>query len=137
MTKGGDSGFRWFALRASADPFFLGRALAEYQAMHGIRERKLAELLKCSVDALARLALCRHPDDQEARFREDVKRISEFTSCSAAQLAQLLREVAAVASLRGEEKTSYSQGVLLVARDRRKRGNLQRKKRADKGERNE
>ena len=122
MAGSGDPGLRWFARRASTDAFFLGRALAEYQAMHGIDDQKLAEMLQCTIETLARLALCRCPDDQGARFREDVRRIAAFTSCNAAGLAQLLREVAAVASLRKEGSEASSQDLLMAARDRRSSG---------------
>ncbi len=119
MAGSGEPGLRWFARRASADAFFLGRALAEYQAMHGIDDRKLAEMLRCTIEALARLALCRRPDDQAAKFREEVQRIATFASCNAERLVQLLREVAAVASFREEGSEASSQGLLMAARDRR------------------
>ena len=96
--------------------------MAEYQAMHGIDVRKLAEMLQCTIEALARLALCRCPDDQWARFREEVQRIAAFTSCNAERLGQLLREVAAVASLREEGSEASSKGFLMAARDRRSGG---------------
>jgi chromosome condensin MukBEF MukE localization factor len=118
----GDPGLRWFARRASADAFFLGSALAEYQAMHGIDDRKLAETLRCTIEALARLGVCRRPDDQAAKFREEVQRIATFVSCNAERLVRLLREVAAVASLREGGSEASSQGLLMAARDRRSSG---------------
>ncbi|MDQ3775289.1 MAG: hypothetical protein M3461_13530 [Pseudomonadota bacterium] len=132
MAGSSDPGLRWFARRASADAFFLGRALAEYQAMHGLDDGTLAEMLQCTLEALARLALCRRPDDQAAKFREEVQRIATFTSCNAERLVELLREVAAVASLREEGSDASSQGLLMAARDRRSSGEPLEKTAADK-----
>lgn len=132
MVGSSDLGLGWFARRASADAFFLGRALAEYQAMHGIDDQKLAEMLRCTVETLARLALCRRPDDQAVKFREEVQRIAAFASCNAERLAQLLREVAAVASLRKEGSDASSQDLLMAARDRRSSGEPPKRMAADK-----
>lgn len=132
MVGSGDPGLRWFVSRASADAFFLGSALAEYRAMHGIDDRRLAEMLQCTVEALARLALCRRPDDQVAKFREEVQCIATFASCSVERLVQLLREVAAVASLRKEGSDASSQGLLMAARDRKDSGEPLKRMSADK-----
>jgi hypothetical protein len=134
MAGRGDPGFRWLVRRANKDPFFLGWALAEYQAMNGIDDQRLAKLLQCTPKALARLALCRRPDDQSVRFQEDVQRIAVFASCSAERLARLLREVAAVASLRKVSSETALEGVLMAARDRRSRSRPQRKTPAGKRE---
>jgi len=122
MAESGDRGLGWLARRASTDAFFLGNAFAEYQAMHGIDDRTLAKMLGCTIQAVARLALCRRPDDQAAKFREEVQRIATFASCNAERLVQLLREVAAVGSLREEGREASSQGLLMAARDRRRLG---------------
>jgi len=132
MAGSGDPGLRWFARRACTDVFFLGKAFAEYQAMHGIDDRKLAKMLQCTIEAVARLALCRRPDDQAAKFRQEAQRIATFASCNAEQLVQLLREVAAVASLREEGSEASSQGLLMAARDRRSSGKPPERAPADK-----
>lgn len=118
MVESGNPGLRCFARRASTDAFFLGRALAEFQVLHRIDDPKLAELLQCTIEALNRLALCRRPNDQTPEFREEVQRIAMFATCNAERLVQLLREVAAVASLREERNEASSQGLLMAARDR-------------------
>jgi hypothetical protein len=118
MTKADDSNLQWLVQRASSDAFFLGSALAEYQAAHGIAARKLAKILQCTPKGVARLALCRWPRDHEARFREDLEHIAKFAGCDAERLVQVLREVDAIASLRGEGNEG-SQGLLMAARDRR------------------
>lgn len=132
MGESGDPGLWWLGRRASSDAFFMGSALAEYQAIHSIDDRRLANILRCSTQALARLALCRRPDDQATRFREEVQRIATFASCNADRLAQLLREVAVVASFREGPGECASQGLLMAARDRRSGGKPPEGKPADK-----
>lgn len=132
MAESGDPGLRWLARRASTDAFFLGKAFAEYEAMHGIDDRKLAKMLQCTIETVARLALCRRPDDQAAKFRQEAQRIATFASCNAERLVQLLREVAAVASLREEGSEASSQGLLMAARDRRSSGKPPERAPADK-----
>ena len=51
--------------RARQDAFFVGRALAIYQKLHGMDDQHMAQWLECSEDDLARLALCRLPDDKK------------------------------------------------------------------------
>jgi hypothetical protein len=121
-----EQGLRWLADRASRDSFFLGEVLAEYEAIEGIDDHQLAIELQCSPEVLARLALCRRPDDQEGKFREDIHRIAAYASCNADALARLLREVAAVKSLR-EEVVESSRRLMMAARDRKKKGGLLRK----------
>lgn len=120
MARGGDRGFERMVHRASDDVFFLGRVLSEYRALHGIDDKKLGQRLQCTHKALARLALCRRPDDREARFQEDVKRIAAFAPCNADRLVQLLREVAALGSLRKQKGKAPLAGLLMAARDRRR-----------------
>jgi len=122
MVGNGDPAIQWLVSRARGDAFFLGQTLAEYQAMHGMDDRELGGMLQCAPEALGRLALCRRPDDQTAEFREDVLRIAALASCSAERLVQLLREVAAVASLRQGRGETSAHGMLMAARDRRSRG---------------
>ena len=127
--------------RTSTDTFFMGSALAEYRAMHGMSDRKLAETLGCTMGTLPRLALCRRPDDQAVRFREDVRRVATFVPCNAERLIELLREVAAVTALRQENGNASRRGVLMAARDRRRDATsadrTRRKKKASRQERRE
>jgi hypothetical protein len=132
VTESDDPGLRELARRASTDPFFLGKAFADYQAMQGIDDRKLAKILQCTVEAVARLALCRRPDDEAAKFRHEVQRIATFASCNAERLVQLLREVAAVASLREAGSEPCSRGLLVAARDWRSSGKLSERGTAEK-----
>ncbi len=102
--------------RSRKDPFFLGWALAQYQAAHGLDDQQLTEWLECSSTALDRLALCRLPDDGKRQFREEVQRIAEFARCDADRLVSLLREVAAFSTLRG---VAGDVALLIAARDRK------------------
>ena len=105
--------------RARSDPFFLGRALAEYQQSNGVDDDALAELLDCKTEALARLALCRMPRSDAPSFQQDVRQISEYASCSPDQLAQILRRTVALLSLQRTPTADANQNMLLAARDRK------------------
>jgi hypothetical protein len=48
---------------ASAEPFFLGHALADYALAHGLGDLGLARRLGCAVEVLPMLLLCRMPRD--------------------------------------------------------------------------
>ncbi|MFY9822777.1 MAG: hypothetical protein WAM82_15450 [Thermoanaerobaculia bacterium] len=69
--------------------------------------------------SLDRLALCRLPDDKKPRFQEDVRKIATFVSCDADRLVILLREIAALHSLRDASEAS-PESFLMAARDRKK-----------------
>src|SRR2546427_4088140 len=103
MAARGDVGFRWLVRQASTDAFFMASAFAEYKAMHGISNLDLSQILRCSAKSLSRIALCRRPDDQANEFQREVQRIAMFATCDPDQLIRLLREVAAIASLRKHE----------------------------------
>lgn len=102
--------------RARRDPFFLGQALETYQATHGLSDDELAALLECGTKSLARLALCRRPDDERPSFREDVGKIAAFAECNPQRLVLLLRELAAMRAL---TEAKVEGGLLMAARDRR------------------
>lgn len=104
--------------RARHDPFFLGRALEEYQQSNGIDDVALADFLGCKTEALDRLALCRMPRPEAASFQQDVRRIAEFASCSPDQLVQVLRQASALSSLQRAPADSR-RNTLLAARDRK------------------
>jgi hypothetical protein len=84
-----------------------------------MKDGPLAGVLECTPEALQRVALCRWPDDQGARFQEHVRQIASFASCNADRLVQILREVGALVSLGQGESGQATSGLLLAARDRR------------------
>lgn len=104
--------------RTETDSFFVSRALAKYRAMRSANEADLRQFLRCTAEDLERLALCRFPDDRDARFRDQVGQIAVYTNCDVDRLLELFREVAAFDSLQDSHQSDTS-GLLLAARDRR------------------
>src|SRR5206468_3032194 len=84
---------RWLARRVSADPSFLGFALATYQRRHRLNEAGIALFLGCERGALVRLALCRRPDITGGRFVEDVQRIAAYAHCNTDRLMYILQDI--------------------------------------------
>jgi hypothetical protein len=107
--------------RARQDSFFVGRALAVYQRLHEMDDQQLAHWLKCSGPDLARLSLCRLPDDKKNEFRQEVRKIAAFAACDPDRLVEVLRGASAWEALQegGEELVA---GFLLAARDRKPEG---------------
>ena len=118
MKNSENPGWQRLVSRASADPFFLGSALASYAATRGLRRDELAEWLECPPGNVDRLALCRLPDREE-RLAHDVEQIAEFVGCNANRLIAALREVAALGALRRKGEAAAS-SFLMAARDRKK-----------------
>ena len=102
--------------RARDDDFFLGWALAHFQVDNRMEDEKLAEWLGCTREQLWKLSLCRLPSDQSDDFAVNVQQIATFGGCRPDRLVQLLREVAALSSLR--EGAKLADGALMAARDR-------------------
>ena len=107
--------------RARQDAFFVGRALAIYQKLHGLDDQHMAQWLECSEDDLARLALCRLPDDKKDGFQQDVRKIAAFAACNPDRLVQVLRGAASWDALQ-EDGQELSDGFLLAARDHKPDG---------------
>jgi hypothetical protein len=107
--------------RARQDAFFVGRALAIYQKLHGMDDQQLAQWLECSKDDFTRLALCRLPDDKKDDYQQNVRKIAAFAPCNPDRLVQLLREVASWEALQ-KDSHELANGFLLAARDRKPDG---------------
>src|SRR5258707_631676 len=88
--------------RTQKDSFFVSHALATYKSMLVADDAGLMKLLSCTPEGLDRLALCRFPDDRDTHFTDHVRQIAAFAPCDAEGLLKLLREVAALRSLRGD-----------------------------------
>jgi hypothetical protein len=101
------------ARRARDQEGFLAGALAAYQEANGMDDAALAAFLGCAPEALPRLALCRRPAPDPARFRAGIQEIAAYTGAAIGPLARLLREVAANEALQGARDT----GMMLAARD--------------------
>jgi hypothetical protein len=107
--------------RTRQDPFFVGRALAVYQRLHGMDDQQMAQWLECSEDDLARLALCRLPDDKKDGFQRDVRKIAAFAVCNPDRLVRVLRGAASWDALQ-EGDQELTDGFLLAARDHKPAG---------------
>jgi hypothetical protein len=85
---------RRMAEHASADPFFLGWALAAYQRRHGLDDAALARQLGANDSAVVvALRLCRRPGNEPGRTEaEDVATIAERFGIDPAALAGVVRE---------------------------------------------
>ncbi|HXG36823.1 MAG TPA: hypothetical protein VNL15_07625 [Dehalococcoidia bacterium] len=123
--------------RAAADPFFLGSALEAYRSLNGLDDTALADYLGCSTGDTIRLAFCRRPVTDAMTFRREVEQIAAYASVRADRLAQLLREVDSLETLRKSATTRP--GFLMAARDRveegpTKDGGKKRRSRNDKGQ---
>jgi hypothetical protein len=101
------------AARAESRPFFVASALAAYRDLAGVDNAGLAAHLGCTPAALARLALCGRPMEDDPMFTDRVRRIADHIGCDPVRLDSLLRAATAADKMR----TSAS-GTLLAARDR-------------------
>ncbi len=117
MNKEPNKGLQLAAEKASHDPFFLGHLLsfvAEGVARSG---STLSQRIGCNPGQITRLALCRCPREDGIGFRQDIEKIAAYVGCDAMELAQVVREGAALKALAGGgigQKTN----TLLAARDR-------------------
>jgi hypothetical protein len=113
-----DSAWQRLVAKVERDPLFLGSALFFYRDTHGLAEEDLAARLECSSSALRRLTLCRLPESQLPRFRDDIRHIAAFASCNPDRLIELVREVLGLWALKGEAAED-DRSLLLAARDRK------------------
>lgn len=107
------------ARRAAEHPYFLGFALAAYQARHRLDDAQAAERLGCPAAALPRLRLCRRPIAAEPDFAARVRRIAAYVPCDADALLALLRETSVLAALGGALPADVPASLFTAARDRR------------------
>jgi hypothetical protein len=105
------------AARAAGDPFFLGFTLAEYARAEGLADDRLAAHLRCPVESLTMLRLCRAPRPDPDGFRADVERVAERFGADPAKLAAVVRQVEAVIRLRDAGSVAAEAGFFLAARD--------------------
>ncbi|MCI0695707.1 hypothetical protein L0337_27355 [candidate division KSB1 bacterium] len=112
------------AQKAATRETYIAYYLAQYQQQEALTEKELQNFVGCTGEAYSRLALCRVPDLQANDFRQRIERITSFTSASALNLAQVIRQVAAVQLLqKAPESTRLGRSanaMLLAARDREK-----------------
>src|ERR1700732_5234178 len=112
------------AERASKDPFFMGHELRAYKEIFGLDDKGLASFLRCTTEALTRLALCRRPKMTSSLFRQEIEQIATYCSADEQRLAELLRHTDSVRSFREMPipvPMVTPAGMMIAARDRRKR----------------
>jgi hypothetical protein len=102
------------ARRAEHDPFFMASALTAFRRLEGLDDAALAAFLRCPVEMLPHLALCRRPDPASPRFQSDVTQIATYVRADPDRLVRLLRRVNAFAAL----TSATQQDLLAAARDR-------------------
>jgi hypothetical protein len=103
--------------KARRDEFFLGHWLDDFARRKGFDDNALAGHLRCPLDRLPQLFLCRCPEGDDPQFAQQVRTIAQYAPCDETQLLLALREVVAIAKLSGNAPSQAS-SILLAARDR-------------------
>jgi hypothetical protein len=86
-----------FRLRSNSD--FMASALAVYKEQEKLDDFHLARRLRMEEDRLPFLALCKRPNSESEHFAAQVRQVSQYTGADPTVLAQLVRQVEAVAGL--------------------------------------
>ena len=109
---------KWLAVaarRSGEHTWSLGYVFARYQKHEGKTREELAAELKCSMDVLDWLSLCRRPD--EARFAEQLHLIEKRFAVDSERLACVLRHVNVSDDTPEEGEGAREQLFQLAARD--------------------
>jgi hypothetical protein len=117
------------AHRLKGNPDFMAYVLSVYQTQECLDDRALAEHLRTTVEMLPRLALCKRPSTESARFADQVRQIAAYVSTDPAVVANVIRQVGSLEALArrpvvldsDEQPTRqpYTEaGLLAAARDR-------------------
>lgn len=105
--------------RAEQQPFFLASVLAAYRTAHQFDDARLADMLGCTPDDLIRLALCRRPAPESARFSAEIDHLARRFGLRGDRLAAMIRQVDALTALAQHLQTAAPATALLrAARDR-------------------
>lgn len=118
------------ARKAAARREYLAYYLAQYQEQEGLTEEVMMEFVGCSGEDYYRLALCQVPDTQGSDFAARLERVAAYAGASTVQVAQVIRQVAALEALRaalqadrqdealeGEQETSIGETAVDLARE--------------------
>lgn len=104
------------AARAAERGGYMAGLLAAYQEMQRMDERQVAAALRCSLERLPFLGLCREPRREQGQFAADVREIAGYAGADVGRLAQLIRTVDATRAL-GQRRSEAPDGYLAAARD--------------------
>src|SRR5438445_208302 len=88
------------ARRLEEDPLFLACPLKLFAQSAGLAEREVAEKLRCSVETLLRVRLCRAPLPESEKFRKDIARVAETYQVDAPALTDAVRRGQAIWQMR-------------------------------------
>ena len=107
------------ARRVADDPFFLAAPVSRYQRAEGVDEAALAARLRCPVETLTHVRLCRNPFPDAPRFWQDVQKIAARFDLDAKALAEIVRYGQSLLRVqgRGAAGTTNPSGFLMAARD--------------------
>lgn len=105
------------AAMAEHNPRLTGWALSRYVEIMDIDHLQLAEELGCSMENLARLALCGRPTRDTATYTADIDRIAAHTGVDPYTLAEVFAAVENDTRLH-RIRPAASPGMLMAARDR-------------------
>jgi hypothetical protein len=106
------------AQRVADAPDFLACALAEFARSEKLDDDALAQRLRCSVDTLTHLRLCRTPRPRAPFFSQDVDQIASRFGVDAEILTEVVRRGQTLLHLRNPSTEHHQEaGFLLAARD--------------------
>lgn len=103
------------ARRISNNDSFMGSILRAYFGGE-IDFDKSAKELNCSIESLIKLSLCTTPRRSPEFFISDVQKISEHTGINKTLIANIIRTIDSINSLRGMPE-EHGDKLLLAARD--------------------
>lgn len=117
-----------FAQILANNESFVANILARYQEQEGVTESDIMSQLGLSSDMYVRLAMCKRPSADISDSTEQIRQIASYVNCDVNQLARIIRQIDALASIGDMTKEhadksnlrTYSArpGLLAAARDR-------------------
>ena len=84
---------RKLALLCAEDPFYLGWWLAQYSELMSIDAPGVASGLGGLPEVIPEMSLCRSPNPESSRFRQDVEAIADRFQVRADALANIIRTI--------------------------------------------
>jgi hypothetical protein len=96
------------------NPDFMAFVLGQFCTQEGVPLTELPSVLEIRPEMVTRLALCRKPDPEAVDFAERVREIAYYTLADEAVLANVIRRVSSIQSLRSAKEEAF----LAAARDR-------------------
>lgn len=79
--------------RSRQEPFFLGYVLDRYAKRHALDDEQLVRRLKCDLNRLPHLFICRRPRQDDGEFSRHVADIAAYVPCHEQTLLSILREM--------------------------------------------